>query len=288
MGRWRLTPPWYWGDTACGRGMGRFVPPARVPFFFCKKKGTKENHLDLRSKDPVARYGLCKIGGADLAELVRWGSLSVRGIACTACAAAADSSEGRGWCADRMAIIKSRLCRLAAAKVGVPVGHGYNYFLACDTAERIIFTIVTGSGSGKLCWHSRRNDNDQENAGYVRESAGGSEQVLRLRARDGEFRAPARVTFFFCKKKVTKENHSNLRFKDPLARYGSCRFGGADLAELARRGSLSVRGIACTSCAATADSSEGRGWCAGRVAIIKSRLCRRKAAKVGVPVGHRI
>ena len=19
MGRWRLTPPWYWGDTACGR-----------------------------------------------------------------------------------------------------------------------------------------------------------------------------------------------------------------------------------------------------------------------------
>ena len=25
MGRWRLTPPGYWGDTACGRGMGRFV-----------------------------------------------------------------------------------------------------------------------------------------------------------------------------------------------------------------------------------------------------------------------
>ena len=43
---------------------------------------------------------------------------------------------------------------------------------------------------------------------------------LRLRARDGAFRAPARVTFFFCKKKVTKENHSNLRFKDPLARAG--------------------------------------------------------------------
>ena len=63
-----------------------------------------------------------------------------------------------------------------------PLGTGYNYFLACDTAERIIFAGVTGSGSGKLCWHSRRNDNDQENAGYVRESAGGSEQVLRLRA----------------------------------------------------------------------------------------------------------
>ena len=159
----------------------------------------------------------------------------------------------------------------------MPVGHGYNYFLACDTAERIIFTIVAGSGSGKLCWHSRGNDNDQENAGYVRESAGGSEQVLRLRARDGAFRAPARVTFFCCQKKVTKENHSNLRFKDPLARYGSCKIGGADLAELVRRGTLSVRGIACTACAAAADSSEGRGWCAGRVAIIKSRPLRREA-----------
>ena len=101
-----------------------------------------------------------------------------------------------------------------------PSGTGYNYFLACDTTERIIFTIVTGSGSGKLCWHSRGNDNDQENAGCVRESAGGSEQALRLRAGDGAFRAPARVTFFFCQKKVTKENHSNLRFKDPLARGG--------------------------------------------------------------------
>ena len=88
-----------------------------------------------------------------------------------------------------------------------------------------VFAVVAGSGSGKLCWHSRRNDNDQKNAGYVRESAGGSEQVLRLRARDGAFRAPARVTFFFCQKKVTKENHSNLRFKDPLARYGSCKIG---------------------------------------------------------------
>ena len=58
-----------------------------------------------------------------------------------------------------------------------PSGTGYNYFLACDTAKRIIFAVVTGSGSGKLCWHSRGTDNDQENAGYVRESAGGSEQV---------------------------------------------------------------------------------------------------------------
>ena len=35
-----------------------------------------------------------------------------------------------------------------------PLGTGYNYFLACDTAERIIFAGVAGSGSGKLCWHS--------------------------------------------------------------------------------------------------------------------------------------
>ena len=79
---------------------------------------------------------------------------------------------------EALAIIKSRPLRREAPQwVGVPVGHGYNYFLACDTAERIVFTIVTGSGSGKLCWYSRGTDNDQENAGYVRESAGGSEQA---------------------------------------------------------------------------------------------------------------
>ena len=99
----------------------------------------------------------------------------------------------------------------------------------------------------------------------------GGEQVLRLRARDGAFRAPARVPFFFCKKKGTKENHLDLRSKDPLARCGSCRFGGAGFAELARRGTLSVRGIACTACAAAADSSEGRGWCAGRFWRLSNR-----------------
>gem|GEM_PF-4941187 len=146
-----------------------------------------------------------------------------------------------------------------------PLGTGYNYFLACDTAERIIFAVVAGSGSGKLCWHSRGNDNDQENAGYVRESAGGSEQVLRLRAQAGAFRAPARVTFFFCKKKVTKENHSNLRFKDPLARCGLCKIGGADLAELVRWGSLSVRGLLVPLAPLPLVRCEGRGGCAGGV-----------------------
>ena len=96
----------------------------------------------------------------------------------------------------------------------------------------------------------------------------------RLRARDGEFRAPARVTFFFCKKKVTKENHSNLRFKDPLARGGQVRIWRCVLAHEVRWVTLSVQRTACTSCAAAADSSEGRGWCADRVAIIKSRQSR--------------
>ena len=57
----------------------------------------------------------------------------------------------------------------------------------------------------------------------------GRKRVLRLRARDGAFRAPARVPFFFCKKKGTKENRSNLRFKDPLARGGFRRCGGESI-----------------------------------------------------------
>ena len=108
MGRWRLTPPWYWGDTACGRKLGRFVPPARLTFFFCKKKGTKENHLDLRFKGPLARGGQVQIWRYALAHEVRRGTLSVRGIACTSCAAAADNSEGRGWYAGRFWRLSNR------------------------------------------------------------------------------------------------------------------------------------------------------------------------------------
>ena len=58
---------------------GAFRAPARVPFFFCKKKGTKENHLDLRSKDPLARGGQVQIWRCVLAHEVRWVTLSVQG-----------------------------------------------------------------------------------------------------------------------------------------------------------------------------------------------------------------
>ena len=59
---------------------GAFRAPARVPFFFCKKKGTKENHLDLRSKDPLARGGQVQIWRYALAHEVRWVTLlSVQG-----------------------------------------------------------------------------------------------------------------------------------------------------------------------------------------------------------------
>ena len=111
----------------------------------------------------------------------------------------------------------------------------------------------------------------------------GGEQVLRLRARGG-FRRPGgesvfpwrggglrRPHFFLRRKKCGKESRLDLRSKGPLARYGSCKIGGADLAELVRRVSLSVRGTACTSCAAAADNSEGRGWYAGRFWRLSNR-----------------
>ena len=97
----------------------------------------------------------------------------------------------------------------------------------------------------------------------------GGEQVLRLRARDGAFRAPARVTFFFCKKKVTKENHSNLRFKNLLARGGQVRIWRCVLAGGVQRSSLSVKrtvpAFTGAEASATACPSHGRGICFYRV-----------------------
>ena len=106
----------------------------------------------------------------------------------------------------------------------------------------------------------------------------GGEQVLRLRARDGAFRAPARVTFFCCQKKATKENHSNLRFKNPLARGRQVRIWRCVLAGGVQRSSLSVKRTACTFTGAEADAaayfSHGRGICFYRVGGV-SPLRRR-------------
>ena len=135
---------------------GAFRAPARVTFFFCKKKVTKENHSNLRFKDPLARGRQVQIWRCWLRGIGSAGDVVGSGIACTACAAAAD-----------------------AVRVGVFASAGLGEF--------------------------RRP---------------GGEQVLRLRAQAGVFRAPARVTFFCCQKKVTKENHLDLRSKGPLARGG--------------------------------------------------------------------
>ena len=187
---------------------GAFRAPARVTFFCCQKKVTKENRLKLRFKTSLARGGQVRIWRCVLAGGVQRSSLSVKRTACTFTGAEADAaacpSHGRGICFYRVGDYqiaplppqggKGRCARRAQA--------GYNYFLACDTAERIIFTIVTGSGSGKLCWHSRGNDNDQKNAGYVRESAGGSEQALRAeKVQKRSFCRRSFPHFFRCWKK---------------------------------------------------------------------------------------
>ena len=102
MGRWRLTPLGYWGDTACGRKLGRFVPRHEYLSFFCKKKGTKENHLDLRSKGPLARGRQVQIWRCVLAGGVQRSSLSVKRTvpAFTGAEASATAcpSHGRGIC----------------------------------------------------------------------------------------------------------------------------------------------------------------------------------------------
>jgi len=54
-------------------------------------KSNQKRHLKLRFKTSLRGEGKCKFDGADFAEWARWVSLSVQGIACTSCAAAADA-----------------------------------------------------------------------------------------------------------------------------------------------------------------------------------------------------
>ena len=101
---------------------------------------------------------------------------------------------------------------------------------------------------------------------------------LRLRARDGAFRRCGgesvspwrggglrRPHFFLRRKKCGKESRLDLRSKDPLARCGSCRFGGAGFAELVRRGTLSVQGSLVPLAPLPLTLCEGRIGCAGGV-----------------------
>ena len=79
-------------------------------------------------------------------------------------------------------------------------------------------------------------------------------KMLRLRARGERVsRSRARVTFV-PGDKSNQKRHLKLRFKTSLRGEGKCKFDGADFAEWARWVSLSVQGIACTSCAADADA----------------------------------
>ena len=137
-------------------------------------------------------------------------------------------------------------------------------------------------------YHSSR----QRQRKAVLAQSGNRQRIRKCRARDGEFRAPARVTFFFCQKKVTKENHLDLRSKDPWRGAGKCEFGGVYSRAGCSGHHCRSKGLCLRSPArrlprplasATVGVFSSTGW-----AIIKSRLCRRKAAKVGVHVGHRI
>ena len=77
------------------------ILPDGFPFFFsfCLRrvtfvnsdKSNQKRHLKLRFKTSLRGEGKCKFDGADFAEWARWVSLSVQGIACTSCAAAADA-----------------------------------------------------------------------------------------------------------------------------------------------------------------------------------------------------
>ena len=109
-------------------------------------------------------------------------------------------------------------------------------------------------------------------------------QIMRLRRCGGELAFPwrggglRRPHFFLRRKKCGKESRLDLRSKGPLARGGQVQIWRCWLRGIGAVGDIVVgSGIARTSCAAAADSSEGRGWCAGRVAIIKSRPLRREA-----------
>ena len=81
---------------------GASPPRRRVTFFCCQKKVTKENHLDLRSKDPLARYGAYKFSGAYSRIACSGERCRFRGLLVPLATLPLIRCEGRSWCAGRM------------------------------------------------------------------------------------------------------------------------------------------------------------------------------------------
>ena len=67
MGRWRLTPPWYWEDAACGRGIGSFAPPGASSFLSSLKESYQRKPLETTFQDFLG----AGTAGANLAVCTR-------------------------------------------------------------------------------------------------------------------------------------------------------------------------------------------------------------------------
>ena len=160
-------------------GMGSFAPPGASSFLSSLKESYQRKPLETTFQDFLGALWVMQIWRCVLAGGVQRSSLSVKRTvpAFTGAEASATAclSHGRSICFYRVG--DYQIAPLPPCGGKGRCARRAQDIIACDTAERIIFAVVAGSGSGKLCWHSRGNDNDQENAGCVRESAGGSEQA---------------------------------------------------------------------------------------------------------------
>ena len=87
--------------SACGRGMGRFVPWHEYLSFFVKRKLPKKTTQTYGLRIPWRGEGKCKFGGAGFAELVRWVTLlSVQGSLVPLAPLPLTLCEGRIGCAE--------------------------------------------------------------------------------------------------------------------------------------------------------------------------------------------
>ena len=79
---------------------GASPPLRRVTFFCCQKKVTKENHLDLRSKDPLAR-GETFLAGNFPTRPRRFFRFFLGQKDCASTASRVALSRAAGWCHGR-------------------------------------------------------------------------------------------------------------------------------------------------------------------------------------------